>query len=497
MIIKFSAALKKFVQPHIVCVLTLFVLMLLWLFIFPHGLADNGDFFRIIHNLGLSHLGGTDSDSYFNYFTDKYWLTSYFIDNKVSFLSTQTIVIMISIGLSHIFNNGNIYDIRFLALVYGVIYLIACYIILKFIVFFVKTVFKNESAVFIKIVSWICPLLFVFVFGDFSYLLYFNSFFGEPLSFTMLLMIVALTLKILTSKKSNILLLILYFLSIVMFIGAKQQNAPLGLLFFLFALSLTTLYKNKNWRISVIVGCVVITVSSVVTYVAISGDIRYINQYDALTTGFMRYSQSANDLKAIGLDPQLEILKNSTVYERYPVILPDSPIMYKKLYNQVSVFKISLYYVKNPDLLLRQLKSAISNSFVIKAGMVGNYLKSSHKPPLAKSYFFSLYSTIKEFLMSYSSGVVIFIFFIFYSALGYIYSQFFKTRYKRGLLAIEFILLIGLMAIMQLLITIIGSGDADLAKHFFLFNVDFDLLFLFSVYCLIYLCRLIFDKFTS
>jgi hypothetical protein len=497
MMVKFSSAFKKIAQPHIVCVLTLFVLMLLWLFIYPHGLADNGDFFRIIHNLGLSHFGGTDSDNYFNYFTDKYWLTGYFIDNKVSFLSTQTIVIMISIGINRIFNHSNIYDIRSLAFVYVALYLIASYIILKFIVSSVKTIFKNEGTDFIRIISWICPLLFVFIFGDFSYLLYFNSFFGEPLSFTMLLLIVALTIKILTSKKPNLFLLGLYFLVIVMFIGAKQQNAPIGLLFVLFAFHLMTLFKNKRWRISVIVGCVVIAVSSVITYVAISGDIRYINQYNSMTTGFMRYSQSADDLKSIGLDPQLDILKNTTVYNRYPVILSDSPIMYKKLYNQVSIYKISLYYAKNPDLLLRQLQSALSNSFIIKAGMVGNYLKSSGKPPIAKSYFFSLYSTIKEFVLSYSSGTVIFIFFIFYSALGYIYYNFLKTHYKRGLLAIEFILLIGLMGIMQLLITIVGSGDADLAKHLFLFNVDFDLLFLFSIYCLIYLCKLIFDKFTS
>jgi hypothetical protein len=130
MMVKFSSAFKKIAQPHIVCVLTLFVLMLLWLFIYPHGLADNGDFFRIIHNLGLSHFGGTDSDNYFNYFTDKYWLTGYFIDNKVSFLSTQTIVIMISIGINRIFNHSNIYDIRSLAFVYVALYLITKALIL-------------------------------------------------------------------------------------------------------------------------------------------------------------------------------------------------------------------------------------------------------------------------------------------------------------------------------------------------------------------------------
>lgn len=494
---KISENFKKLAKPQFVCIFTLFLLMLLWLFIFPHGLADNGDFFRIIHNLGLSHLGGTDTDNYFNYFTDKYWLTSYFIDNKVSFLSTQTIVIIISSGINCIFNHNNIYDIRFLALIYGIIYLVASFIILKFIVLAVKTIFKNENSIFICVISWLFPILFIFIFGDFSYLLYFNSFFGEPLSFTMLLMLVALTIKILVSKKPNILLLILYFVTMVMFIGAKQQNAPIGLLFVLFGLRLMTLFKNKSWRIAVILGCIVIAVSSIVTYVAITGDIRYINQYNSLTTGFMRYSASAENLKAIGLDPQLDILKNSTVYDRYPVIITDSPIMYKEMYNQISINKIALYYVKNPGLLMRQFQSALSSSFIIKAGMVGNYLKSYGKPPLAKTYFFSVYSTIKELVLSYSTGFVIFIFCIFSLALGYVYYQFFKTRYKRGLLAIEFILLIALMGIMQLLITIVGSGDADLAKHLFLFNVDFDLLFLFSIYFIIYLCKLVFDKFTS
>jgi hypothetical protein len=50
-----------------------------------------------------------------------------------------------------------------------------------------------------------------------------------------------------------------------------------------------------------------------------------------------------------------------------------------------------------------------------------------------------------------------------------------------GRIYAETFALIGLIGIVSFLIPVIGDGEADLAKHLFLFNVCFDLMFVASV----------------
>jgi hypothetical protein len=66
------------------------------------------------------------------------------------------------------------------------------------------------------------------------------------------------------------------------------------------------------------------------------------------------------------------------------------------------------------------------------------------------------------------------------------YMRFIKERAQRQKLAIEFVILIQLMSLLQVGIAFISAGEADLAKHLFLFNVTFDLLFLFTLFGITY-----------
>lgn len=459
--------------------------MLFWLFLIPHGLADNGDYFRIIHNRGLSYLSTANEEHFFHYFSNKYRITNRYIENKVSFLSAQSIFIAISVALNKIFNH-NIYDIRFIGFLYSVFYLIASYILLKRIEMACIKIFSRFTKRYAKRIAWIFCSLFIFILGDFAYLLYFNSFFGEPLSYVSLLMLIALIIKILEKKEPDIFLLALLTITAIVLATAKQQNTPVGLLISVFMLRLMILKKERCWKTFVVISSLAVVLCSVITYVFISDEIEYINKYHSITLGVMRYADTEERLSDLNIDPQLNILRDTIVYDRYPVVLVNSPLLYDRLYNRVSVVTIGLYYLKHPKLFIRQLQSAASQAFMIRPNMVGNYLKSSGKPPLSKTYFFSGYSILKNYIMPHTVEFLFIFYILFYSAGSYLYYRFYRKKFKEGLVAVEFSMVVGLIGIMQFLIAVLGAGDADLAKHLFLFNVAFDLMFLTLLYAGVY-----------
>lgn len=480
--------IKKAAQPYVVGVLLLFVLMLFWLFLFPHGLGDNGDFYRVIHDRGLSHYSDNYAQNYFNYFNDKFRLNDYYVDNKVSFVSTQSIVILASIWLNRLFYSHTVYDIRFIGALYAAAFLWASWMILKLIDKSVLRLFRADRHK--NVFRWVFAALYVLIFGDFGYLLYFNSFFGEALSYAALLLYLAFSLKIVLEKKVRVWDVVGYLTAAVLLVGAKQQNAPVGVVIALFTLGLIRLRTGRRWKLAAVGMAATVCAAAGVVYFSINNDIQYLNKYHSMTMGVMEYSDSPNVLKELDVNPQFEMLKGTNAFERYPMILPDSPMMYTGMYDRISAVKLGAYYLKNPGLLMKQMDTVADASYEIKPGMVGNFLPRQGKPPLAKTRFFSLWSVLKPHLFPHTAGFLLTFFVVFFSVMAYWYYRFRKDRNLRGQLLLEGTAMIGLFAALQFAVTFLGAGESDLAKHLFLFNACYDLIFLFAIYGTIYGLRM-------
>lgn len=463
--------------PPAAGILVLSVLMVLWLFVFPHGLADNGDFFRAIHNLGLSHPDGTSTDDYFRYFNNRYVLSRYYVDYQASYFTAQTPLIWLSIQLNRLFMPAGVYDIRFLAALYGLLYLAASWLLLHQIERAVRRFFPGLTPKHQTAVAYLFTALYVFLFGDFGYLLYFNSFFGEPLFYVALLLYVAATVQILSGTQPRKRWLALYFVSAVLFIGAKQQGAPLGIVVVLLTLRILALYRSAVWRALTGAAAFAVGAVSLLTYLGISDEIAYINQYHSMTLGVMRYETDADMLQAMNVPPQLLILKGTTVYTSYPAVLPDSPLLYNQMYNRISTGKIMLYYLRRPASLLHLLDDTAALSYRIKPSMTGNYLKSTGRPPGSQSYFFSGWSILKQNLFPKTFGFLLIGYLALAIVLLYWYVRFASAGRLRARAAVECVWGVQAMSAIQFVVAFVGSGEADLAKHLFYHLVLFDLLF--------------------
>jgi len=127
------------------------------------GVADNGDFERIMITTGLEYKTSDYNEKYFNYVNREYLSTSPFVNGIRYFSSTLIFVLAAKFINSIVLFNKGIFDIRFLAVLY-------CCMLLLFIYLLAKH--AKNSVLFVNFISIILTLL---LFNDGSDLSYFNS----------------------------------------------------------------------------------------------------------------------------------------------------------------------------------------------------------------------------------------------------------------------------------------------------------------------------------
>jgi hypothetical protein len=158
--------------------------------------------------------------------------------------------------------------------------------------------------------------------------------------------------------------------------------------------------------------------------------------------------------------------------------------MIKEFYNKFSFTKIILFYAKHNDRLSKLLEIASNNAFYIRPITMGNYEKSAGENYGAMTSKFSFWSSLKAKIMPHSFRFILVFYIAFYIVTLLIY---FTTKVRKSRMQIEILWLVSCFGIAQFMTSIIGAGEADLAKHLFLFNVCFDIMFGATVAFVLYL----------
>lgn len=323
------------------------------------------------------------------------------------------------------------------------------------------------------------------MFADIGYIAYFNTFYGEPASYVFLFMLLAALSALLLTSNHKIWQLLFFTFFSAMFVAAKQQNSPLGFFLALICIRFLWLRKDWKWKAVTLISCATILITSIAIYSYITPDIKYINEYHTITLGILKDSQDpGKDLEELGIDRKFAILKGTTYYDTYPVIVPDSPLMINEFYDKFSFTKILLFYAKHNDRLSKMLELASNNAFYIRPVALGNYEKSEGQNYGAMTNKFSLWSSLKERIMprSFRFILVFYIAFFIVTLIKYI-----SNKVKKNRMQIEILWLVACFGVAQFITSIIGAGEADIAKHLFLFNVCFDIMFGAGLVFILYL----------
>ncbi|WP_195724334.1 hypothetical protein [Paenibacillus monticola] len=453
-------------SPALISAFGVLLITVIALFTAPYvGMADNGDYFRNIYSNGL-YFNLPDYDSkYFGYFVKQYGIYQYFNENGATLDSSQSLFIKLAIGLNKLLFSSKVFDIRFQAAIYTILYVVAVYMLIEAITWKMS---KKQGLVI--------AVIAIFIFGDTGYTAYFNSFYSESVVMIMMIFVFASWLSIYRKRYNDYAMLAVLVISSLILTTSKQQNAPVGMVIAMLAVPLIWIRRDRIFRYLVMGSIALLMFTGIATYLNISKEFVNINQYHAMTRGVLKESTNPETtLKSFGINDQYSILKGNIYYEQYGTVDVNSPILEKDFYSRYGFGSILKYYVANPGQLGAILNIAADSAFTIKPVAMGNYEESAGKVFRAQSHFFSIYSLLKKTLVPKTFGFIL----IWMVLIIGLYIPSFivavKSRNIRRMQRMALILTTIAVGLSGIFVSIIGAGDADIAKHEFLFTLSFDL----------------------
>ena len=426
------------------------------------GMADNGDFERIIAQAGLYQLPGLSYDTYFNY------INRYFIFSKPLYsyyISSQTILVKMAMLVNDVIHPSSNFDITVLGYIYILIFGLGIYSICRAIAKY-------------KMASWarfLIMLLMLMMFTDVGYTAYFNSFYGEPTTFVFLFLTLGLLLNVLVDNP-KIWLLVIFFVAALLFLSAKIENAPLGVVFLAISIRMLFLYKRRLCKIIALVGAILIIAGSLGIYSATPRAIRQQNLYDSVFYGILMNSPSPEtDLSQLGVDPKYSILKGTDAFSSTIDIYGKQ--FAQDFYSRVGTADVIKFYLLHPRHLLVELQAVAIAAAKNRPDYIGNYQKSAGLAPVSISNRWSFWGALKKRCLPQSIWFYLVFFCLYILA---VVNAHLRIDTKQAQLLAEFCGAIGIMAALAFLV-VLGDGEFGLVKHLFLFEVLFDISLLITI----------------
>lgn len=417
------------------------------------GMEDNGDYARITYSQGLYDLPENEAIRFDGYFIKEYGIMQYYNEYESTVFTSQGLFIQPAIWIDNIITgNDNIFDLRFLGFIMSIYFLIVLYFLVDYL--------SNKLSILSQIlIAAVC----LFVFLDTGYTAYFNSFFAESVAYISLMGCITCALLFAEGRFNKYIVLAGFVINGMILTFSKQQFAPVGVVLGMVCLFF---YLKENTRLSkylIAISSALLVFSGIATYLLIPKSFTNINLYHSMTRGIMMTSDNPpKTLATFDIEPEYELLNQTIYFDRYPVIHPEDERIHEDFYSKYSIMSVVKHYIANPDAFVEMLKIAAKNAYMIRPDL-GNFERSTGRLPNEKAQTFSLYSRIKANYTPKTAGYVI----IWIAAA---FALLFNKRLKQ-------IIIIGLILIglSQIVVPIIGAGDADLAKHMFLYNASYDI----------------------
>jgi hypothetical protein len=458
--------MKRFLKAEFVFPCLIFIFLSYILLIDPIiGRQNNGDFGRTMFISGLTNISDRYADIYDGFIHSKYLINPFlYLIPWGPDWTCGVIIIKISIVLNLISHSFKYFDIRFLAFLYIIIFSFSVYLILKHVHLSGSKVFK-----------WLSGGIMALLFTDIGYVSYFNSFFGEAASYVFLFLFIGSAMFLVEKEEPTKWNIMFFMITSILFLTAKSQNTPLIVFVILFYLRLLFMYKETILRRTIVWFTIVSILITGLAFVSIGHVTTICNKYQTVFTGILKDSPTPRkDLQYLGLDKSFAQLAGTNFFTQGLPIDPMDKSLEKDLYSKISSIKVLNFYITHPQRLYSKLMVVSQNAFVFYRINEGNYQKGEYGNSN------KIYNTFNTWL----SNKYQHIFQNLYLVIGFTVLYFlillfyhFNEKSIRKKAYIEIFILIGLFGASQYILPIIGSGEADLAKHLFFLNLCYDMMF--------------------
>ncbi|MDO5574844.1 MAG: hypothetical protein Q4G60_12795 [bacterium] len=446
------------------------VLLCLMLFVPNYlGVADDGSLSKVMRAAGLNYIQSDIDHIYNNYFVRTYSNVLTDFQKGDNSVSTHILVVKAAVWLDNLCTGDKYFDIRFLSLLYSIMYIPALWLFMKQACCMVK---KFSEGVVIGVFG-------LLIFADVSYLTYFNSFYPEALWYVCILYCVGAALAFQRQNKlsRDILYFLILVLSALLLIFSKQQCAIAGILIAVFVLKLIFVRKHWLWNVLCIMTALFLTFTSLTSMVRLDSDFDQRSKYHAMTRGVLFQSDDpAATLSEFGIDSSYEMLTDTSSYDYLPFVKAENAdVLQKEFYDQYTISDISMYYVRHPGKLFSMLDVATRAAFSIRRSYCGNYEESVGLPAQARSLFWSGWSTFKENSAPKTIGYIV----ILVIGIIMLYGRSYSLRpseNRRSTVVLDTLIMVLFICLSQAIISIVNSGDAELTQHCFLMGCGIDMM---------------------
>jgi hypothetical protein len=469
--------LDKYISPASLAAFGVALIVLIELFIPPYiGMADNGDYYRILYSNGLYFNVPDYTSQTLGYFVKNFGIFQHYNENSALLWSSQTLFVRLALMISEWLGYDQQFDIRIQASLYGVLYVGAVYLLVK------AATWRASSRA-----GYGLAAAAIFIFGDIGYVAYFNSFYSESVVLIMLLLLFSSCMLLYQRQYNDYILLFLFGASALILTTSKQQNAPIGLIVAIIAILFVFLRRGRVFRMFAGLQAAVLLLTAIGTYALIPEQFVNINKYHAMTRGVLMTADNPEEaLDFFGIDKQFAVLTGAIYYDQFSPMPVESEEMQVQFLDKYGFPSIARYYLTHPGAASKIFETAAHNAFSNRTKL-GNYEKAAGKPFGARTAAFSGYSYLKELAAPKTSGFVVLWMIVIAGLYAPSFYKAVKARSLRRALRLPVVLMMMASGLCAMGVAVIGAGDADIAKHEFLFAVAFDLVTFWTIADLV--CR--------
>jgi hypothetical protein len=426
------------------------------------GLADNGDYERVIGYAGFQHTTADPAERYFSFLRTKYAVVSpgWF---RSGYLSSETLMAFAARGIHVLFSGGPVFDLRVLGTIHAALLLLALALL-------VRACRDLPPATQIAV-----AVLLVFVFTDVGYVAPLNSFYSQAASLLFLLLTAAAAAEAIRRAKLSGTLLFAYFGCALLFVGSKPQEKLAGPLLALFGLRLAGATPRGAWKQVSVWLAIGLCAFSVWYGRHTPYTLREATMYQLVFSDLLVYSDTpAADAAELGLDPDWVRYRGTSPYR------PDSPLLQpefrRAFLHDVGYRRILRFYLAHPRRLLDRLGRASRDTGSLRPTF-GNFEKSAMHPESALATRFSLWSRLRAGIGAKS--VLFLVVLLVANAAAALRG--YRRADRRGRLFREGILLLVVMSSLAFGVCALAQAPPDLSRQLYAFHALCDLLFIADV----------------
>jgi hypothetical protein len=447
------------------CFLVALVLLFLPRYI---GVADDGSLQTILQHVGLRYRAADAKLPTGAYFVRIYERT---VPAAGGRFSTHLMLIRLAMGLDDLFTPDNLFDMRFLAVIYLCLYLPAVWLLIKQMALRVR--YASEGTVI--------GLAAVLLFSDVSYLSYFNSLYPEAVWLIGLLYCCGLCLSLQIPARLDTARLVLLAIFGAGLTLCEQHCAMLGFVLAVFCLRQIGMEKaERHTRVVAVLSAAALIVSGCGALIGGNSRFSQDSNFNAMTSGVLLESTNPQKtLAEFGIDARFETLADTSSYSAYPLTKADNPELENGFYDRYSTPDLALYYLRHPVSMAMLLELGVRSAFQVRRDYCGNYELSAGMPARGRTPLFALASNFRTRSAPKTLGYLLLLAIVY----GVLLAKWNTRQMTARTRTVAFDTFWTVMAagLLHTAYIVLRSGTAELSRYCLVFSVCIDLVSLLTL----------------